>query len=100
MSTTNERVSVLETKVDNIEEKLDELKVDVKELHLCLDQTRDTLLDKINQMRESNSQEHDRVIEKLERLEGWRNNWLGAVAIIGPILAYAVAHIDWSTVIK
>ena len=93
MTTVNERVSVLETKVDD-------LKQDVRELHDCLDRTRDTLVTTIDHMREQNTAEHDRVMAKLELLEGWRNNWLGAVAIIGPILAYAMAHIDWSTVIK
>jgi hypothetical protein len=93
MTTTNERVSILETKVDD-------LKQDVKELHLCLDRTRDTLLEQVKDLREQNSKEHDLVIEKLERLEGWRNNWLGALAIIGPILAYAMAHIDWATIVK
>ena len=93
MPTTNERVSILETKVDD-------LKQDVKELHLCLDRTRDTLLEQVKDLREQNSKEHGQVIEKLERLEGWRNNWLGALAIIGPILAYAMAHIDWATIVK
>jgi len=35
-----ERVAVVETKVDNIEEKLDDIKIDVKEMHDCLDNTR------------------------------------------------------------
>jgi hypothetical protein len=43
MATTIERLGVVETKVENLNEKLDDLKVDVKEMHDCLDKTRDGL---------------------------------------------------------
>ena len=36
-----ERVAVVETKVHQIEEKLDDLKIGVKDMHECLDNTRD-----------------------------------------------------------
>ena len=45
-----ERVSVLETKVENIDEKLVDLKADVREMHDCLDQTRDTVLAQLDKM--------------------------------------------------
>ena len=50
LATLPERVSVVETKVDNIEEKLGDLKVDVKEMHDCLDQTRDRVLAQLDMM--------------------------------------------------
>jgi hypothetical protein len=50
MATVVERVSVLETKVDNIEEKIDDLKIDVKDMHDCLDNTRDTVLAQLGVM--------------------------------------------------
>jgi hypothetical protein len=52
LATLPERVSVLETKVENISEKLVDLKADVKEMHNCLDQTRDLLADKLEKMQE------------------------------------------------
>jgi hypothetical protein len=75
MATTNERVAVLETKVD-------ELKEDV------------TL------MRKENREDHAIVIKKLERIESVKNYWLGALALIGPLVAFIVAHIDWKDVLK
>jgi hypothetical protein len=75
MATTNERVSILETKVDGIREDLGEL-------------------------RKENRQDHDRVMQKLDRLEGIKNYWLGGIAIIGPMIAYAAAHIDWAQVFR
>ena len=47
-----ERVSVLETQVENINEKLIDLKADVKDLHDCLDNTRDLLAEKLEKMQE------------------------------------------------
>ena len=50
LATLPERVSVLETKVENINEKLVDLKGDVKDMHDCLDNTRDTVLAQLNKM--------------------------------------------------
>jgi hypothetical protein len=52
LATLPERVSVLETKVENIDEKLGELKVDVKDMHDCLVNTRDLLAGKLEKMQE------------------------------------------------
>ena len=45
-----ERVGIVETKVEHLNDKMDELKVDVKEMHDCLDQTRDTVLAQLDKM--------------------------------------------------
>jgi chromosome segregation ATPase len=45
-----ERVAVVEIKVNNIEDKLVDLKGDVKEMHDCLDQTRDAVMDQLGKM--------------------------------------------------
>lgn len=50
MATQAERLAVVETKVDNIEEKVVEIKSDVKDMHDCLDRTRDQLDAKLEQM--------------------------------------------------
>ena len=47
-----ERVSVLETKVENINEKLIDLKSDVKEMHDCLDRTGEKLDAKLCEMQD------------------------------------------------
>ena len=70
MPTTNERVAILETKVDDLKED-------------------------VGMMRKENKEDHGKVIEKLQKLESNRQYLLGAVAIIGPILMYIVSHIDW-----
>ena len=48
MATTVERLGIVETKVENLGEKMDEIKVDVRELHDCLDRTRDRKSTRLN----------------------------------------------------
>ena len=88
-----ERVSVLETQVDNINEKLVDLKVDVKEMHDCLDRTGDKLDAKLCEMQEeyrTNSQKffehadrlhaedvatHDKLGSRIDELEKVKHKW-------------------------
>ena len=63
-----ERVSVLETQVENINEKLVDLKADVKEMHDCLDNTRDLLADKLEKMQEEYRANSGRYFEHADRL--------------------------------
>ena len=88
-----ERVSVLETKVENINEKLVDLKNDVKDMHDCLDNTRDTVLaqlDKMtdeyrsnatkyyehaNHLNELQSAQHNELAGKISELEKVKSKW-------------------------
>ena len=63
----NERVAILETKLDDIKED-------------------------VTVMRKENREDHDKVMTKLEALEGYRNWLMGAVAIISPALIIAANH--------
>ena len=99
-----ERVSVLETKVENINEKLVDLKGDVKEMHDCLDNTRDvvmTQLDKMtdeyrtnaakyyehaNHLNEQQTAQHNELAGKIGELEKVKNKYT-TYAMIG--LAFA-----------
>jgi len=87
MATTVERIGVVETKVENLNEKLDDLKVDVKDMHDCLDKTRDTLTDKLNEMYNVSCTQHAELAQKIGDLEKIRQKmmWMiaGAVAFAG-----------------
>jgi uncharacterized coiled-coil protein SlyX len=63
-----ERVSVLETQVENINEKLVDLKSDVKEMHDCLDQTRDLLADKLEKMQDEYRINSGKYFEHADKL--------------------------------
>lgn len=99
-----ERVGIVETKVEHLNEKMDELKVDVKEMHDCLDQTRDTVLaqlDKMtdeyrtnaekyyehaNHLNELQSAQHHELAGKIGELEKVKNKYT-TYAMVG--LAFA-----------
>ena len=87
MATTTERLGIVETKVENLGEKLDEIKVDVKDLHDCLDRTRDSLQEKLNQMYEASCSQHAEMAKKISNLEKIREKtmWMvaGGVAMAG-----------------
>ena len=87
MTTTNERVAILETKVDAIKE-------DVQGLQASIANSHTGLVNEITAMKEQNRQEHLRVITVLDSLKDFKTKILVAIAIIGPVLAYALAHVD------
>ena len=66
MPTQAERLAIVETKVANIEEKVDTLKADVKDLHDCLDRTRDLLDKKLDDMLIEYRVNRDRYYQVLE----------------------------------
>lgn len=94
MATTVERLGVVETKVENLNEKLDELKVDVKDMHDCLDRTRDGLSDKLNEMYNTSCSQHEALAKEIAELKTQRDKWIwwaaGAMATFG----WATGHSD------
>ena len=87
MATTVERIGIVETKVENLSEKMDDLKVDVKEMHDCLDKTRDTLTEKLEEMYNASCSQHAELAAKIGDLEKIRQKvvWMvaGGVAVLG-----------------
>ena len=93
LATMPERVAVVETKVDSMIVCIDEIKSNVKDMHDCLDNTRDMLASKLEKMQEEyrvNStkffehtdrlHEEDvatdkKLAEKIEVLEKLKNKW-------------------------
>ena len=71
-----ERVAVVEIKVINIEEKIDDLKVDVKEMHDCLDNTRDLLDKKLCEMAEASNSQHSDLAAKIKDLQTTKDKWV------------------------
>ena len=87
MATTVERIGIVETKVENLSDKMDDLKVDVKEMHDCLDKTRDALSEKLEEMYGASCNQHAELAAKIGDLEKVRQKviWMaaGAVAFAG-----------------
>jgi len=87
MATTVERISIVEVKVENLNEKMDDLKVDVKDMHDCLDKTRDSLIEKLDEMYTASCDQHAELAKKISNLEQIRQKmvWMvaGGVAFAG-----------------
>lgn len=71
-----ERVSVLETKVENINEKLIDLKADVRDMHDCLDNTRDLLDKKLCEMADTSNSQHAELADKIKDLHATKDKWV------------------------
>ena len=69
MATTVERLGIVETKVENLNEKLDDIKIDVKEMHDCLDKTRDGVMSKLDEMYGASCEQHSQLASKIKELE-------------------------------
>jgi chromosome segregation ATPase len=98
MATTVERLGIVETKVENLNEKLDDLKTDVKEMHDCLDQTRDSLIGKLDEMYSASCTQHAELATKISDLEKWKQKWLYMIAGGAVVVSWALAHTD--TILK
>jgi flagellar capping protein FliD len=94
MATTVERLGVVETKVENLNEKLDELKSDVKEMHDCLDKTRDGLTEKLNEMYDASCSQHSALAKEISALKSQRDKWIWTGAGIIAALGWASGHAD------
>jgi flagellar capping protein FliD len=80
MATTVERIGIVETKVENINEKIDHLKVDVKEMHDCLDKTRDELKGELEKMYGASCDQHAALAKDLSELKKLKEKWTYLIA--------------------
>ena len=87
MATTAERLGIVETKVHTLDEKLDDLKVDVKDVHDCLDKTRDDLTEQLKTMYDASCTQHSALAKEINALKSQRDKWVwlsaGAFAALG-----------------
>ena len=75
MATLPERVAVVETKLDamvvcieSIKDSQKDIRSDVKDLHDCLDNTRELLADKLEKMQEEHRENSTKYFEHAEKL--------------------------------
>jgi phage-related minor tail protein len=98
MATTIERLGIVETKVENLNEKLDDVKVDIKQVHDCLDRTGDELKATLKGMHDSSMQQHAELATKISDLEKWKQKWVYMIAGGAVVISWASAHAE--TVLK
>ena len=97
-----ERVAVVEIKVEAINEKLSDIKADVKEMHDCLDNTRELLSDKLKEMAEASNNQHSELAAKIGDIEKVKNKWQQYVMVL---LAFGagtgwLGHVNAAQILK
>jgi len=76
-------IAVLQVRINVIDEKVDELKSEVKELHECLDRNMDETKVILKEFQESNKKSHDELAEKIGSMEKIKWMLMGAAAVLG-----------------
>ncbi len=112
MPSQAERLGIVETKVQHIDEKIDDLKVDVREMHDCLDRTSVSLNERLDQMLEEyrnnrdkfyehannlhkvEKAEHAQLAAKIDELEKFKSKWLYMVLGGLAVLGWITGHLD------
>lgn len=92
MASAAERLGIVETKVVNLDSKMDELKVDVKDMHDCLDKTRDDLTAKLDEMYGASCTQHAELAKKIAAMEKLKDKWtyatMGGIVVVGWLSAH------------
>ena len=94
MPTVAERISVVEVQVTNLDEKLDEIKVDVKEMHDCLDRTGSELKSTLKEMHDESCRQHNELAGKIGELEKFKTKWTYMIAGAIAVLGFASGHVS------
>jgi predicted nucleic acid-binding Zn-ribbon protein len=69
LATLPERVAVLEVKMTNLDEKMDNLKDDLKTNH-------NSIIDTLQVMRDESTKQHNELAGKVKDLESYKNKWI------------------------
>jgi hypothetical protein len=96
MATVAERVSVLETKVNHVDEKIDDIKVDIKDVHDCLDRTGNELKTQLSSMHDESCRQHNELAAKISEMERAKDKLM----LYGAIGAAFIAGAGWSGAIN
>ena len=78
-------IAVLQIQVKNLEEKIGELKTDLKALHEAIESNAEETRNMLKAMREQDVKEHTELANKISALEKWRWMLMGAGVVIGSL---------------
>jgi chromosome segregation ATPase len=82
---TETEIAVLQVQVQNIEEKVGEIKQDLKSVHECLDRNSEEMKQMFKELQEADTKAHASLAQKVSALEKWRWMMMGAGIVIGSL---------------
>lgn len=94
MATTVERIGIVETKVENLNEKMDHLKVDVKDMHDCLDRTRDDIKGQLKEMYDASCTQHAELAKEISSIKSQRDKLMWTIAGVIGAGGFFAGHAD------
>lgn len=92
-----ERVSVLEVQVRTLDEKIDDIKVEIKSINEGVLQTGKELKGQLDTMYDASCAQHAELGKKINELEKFKSKWMyltiGGVAVVGWMIGHSQAAI-------
>lgn len=76
-------VAILQHEVENLHEKVDELKTDVKDLHECLDRNMAETKSLLKEYNDISTKQHEELSDKVSGFEKIKWMLMGAAALLG-----------------
>jgi hypothetical protein len=87
MPSAVERISVVETQVINLAEKIDDIKTDVKVNH-------EDIKLQLKTMYDASCTQHAELAKKLGEVEQFKNKWIYLVTGGSVVVAFVLSHLD------
>lgn len=78
-------IAVLKVQVDNIDEKVGEIKQDVKELRRTIEDHSEENQRTLNELKTASAAAHKALSDKISSLEKWRWMMMGAGIVLGTL---------------
>lgn len=82
---TETEVAVLQVQVENIEQKVGEIKEDMKDLRKIIDDHAEENQKTLKEMKDASSTAHKSMSDKISALEKWRWMMMGAGIVLGSL---------------
>lgn len=82
---TETEVAVLQVQVQNIEDKVGEIKEDMKDLRQTIENHADENQKMLKEMKDASSTAHKAMSDKITALEKWRWMMMGAGIVLGSL---------------
>ena len=90
---TETEIAILQVQVSNIEDKVGEIKVDLKEVSSTSNKNAENTHKILKEMKEDSAAAHKSMSEKIGSLEKWRWMMMGAGIVIGSLGFETVAKL-------
>lgn len=112
MPTMEERMGVVETKVEHLNEKVDNIKQDVKDTKESIKDNHETIMKKLDDMEEKyeinrdifydkldkrkadEDEAHSKLSKKIDNLEDFKMKWIYIITGAAIVIGWASAHGD------